>query len=181
MDQPPAPTPSSENVHVWPDQFTVDWKFYFVPDDTDAPPYTPLPTTPYNMTTGKTYYVTDPGESQQSYHVSTTSYFVLEAYCDTNNLSSRYMSEPHIMSSHCEPPPLLLVCCLPPSSCLLSHVSFLLSPSAVTGDHNMKEVYDSYCIPVFGALSSPMGRRNDFSCDFLNVRRSVASCCEISY
>ena len=39
----------------------------------------------------------------------------------------------------------------------------------VTGERNMKEVYDSYCIPVFGAISSPMGRRNDFSCDFLNV------------
>ena len=64
MDQPPPPTPSSDNLHVWPDQFVVDWKFYFVPDDADEPPYNPLPTTPYNMTNGKTYYFNDPGIPQ---------------------------------------------------------------------------------------------------------------------
>lgn len=34
----------------------VDWKFYFVPDNNDAPPYTPDPTTPFNVTTGRTFY-----------------------------------------------------------------------------------------------------------------------------
>jgi hypothetical protein len=33
----------------------------------------------------------------------------------------------------------------------------------------MKEVYDQYCIPVFGAPLTPMGRWNKYSCDFLNV------------
>ena len=66
MDQPPPPTPSSDNVHVWPDQFMVDWKFYFVADDADEPPYNPLPTTPYNVTNGKTYYFNDPGRVRAS-------------------------------------------------------------------------------------------------------------------
>jgi hypothetical protein len=60
MEQPPAPGPYSNNSHVWPNQFIVDWKFYFVPDDSDVPPYTPLPTTPYNVTTGRTYYYNNP-------------------------------------------------------------------------------------------------------------------------
>ena len=34
----------------------VDWKFYFVPDNNDAPPYTPDPKSPFNVTTGRTYY-----------------------------------------------------------------------------------------------------------------------------
>lgn len=33
----------------------------------------------------------------------------------------------------------------------------------------MKEVYDEYCIPVFGNPLSPMGKENHYSCDFLNV------------
>lgn len=99
MEQPPAPAPSSNNTHVWPNNFIVDWKFYFVPDDSDTPPYLPLPTTPYNVTTGRTYYHNDP----------------------------------------------------------------------VTGVRNMKEVYDEYCIPVFGNPISPMGHGNKYSCDFLNV------------
>ncbi len=37
-------------------QFSVQWKFYFVPDDSDVPPYTPEPKTPFNVTTGATYY-----------------------------------------------------------------------------------------------------------------------------
>eukprot|EP00005_Dracoamoeba_jomungandri_P003577 CAMPEP_0174259334 /NCGR_PEP_ID=MMETSP0439-20130205/8168_1 /TAXON_ID=0 /ORGANISM="Stereomyxa ramosa, Strain Chinc5" /LENGTH=238 /DNA_ID=CAMNT_0015343165 /DNA_START=178 /DNA_END=894 /DNA_ORIENTATION=+ len=37
------------------------------------------------------------------------------------------------------------------------------------GVHNMKEVYDEYCIPVFGDPSSSMGSQNHYSCDFLNV------------
>lgn len=61
MEQPLAPTPSSNHSHVWPSNFIVDWAFYFVPDDTDAPPYVDLPTTPYNKTTGKTYYFDDEG------------------------------------------------------------------------------------------------------------------------
>eukprot|EP00604_Paraphysomonas_vestita_P002380 CAMPEP_0174820604 /NCGR_PEP_ID=MMETSP1107-20130205/4536_1 /TAXON_ID=36770 /ORGANISM="Paraphysomonas vestita, Strain GFlagA" /LENGTH=223 /DNA_ID=CAMNT_0016036253 /DNA_START=236 /DNA_END=907 /DNA_ORIENTATION=- len=56
MEQPEPPTPSSNNSHTWPNQFIVDWKFYFVPDDSDTPPYNPLPTTPYNVTNGRTYY-----------------------------------------------------------------------------------------------------------------------------
>lgn len=99
MEQPPAPAPSSNNTHIWPNNFIVDWKFYFVPDDNDVPPYLPLPTTPYNVTTGRTYYHNDP----------------------------------------------------------------------VTGERNMKEVYDEYCIPVFGNPISPMGHGNKYSCDFLNV------------
>jgi len=99
MEQPPAPAPYSGNVHTWPSQFVVDWKFYFVPDDSDAPPYTPLPKTDYNVTTGKSYY---------------------------------YNNE-------------------------------------ATGVRNMKEVYDQYCIPVFGNPASSMGRQNKYSCDFLNV------------
>jgi hypothetical protein len=98
MEQPPAPGPSSNVTHVWPNQFVVDWKFYFVPDDSDVPPYTPLPTTPYNVTNGRTYYFNDPE----------------------------------------------------------------------TGVRNMKEVYDTYCIPVFGNPLSSMGHGNKYSCDFLN-------------
>lgn len=33
----------------------------------------------------------------------------------------------------------------------------------------MKEVYDEYCIPVFGAPLTSMGHSNKYSCDFLNV------------
>ena len=33
----------------------------------------------------------------------------------------------------------------------------------------MKEVYDEYCIPVFGNPLSSMGHGNKYSCDFLNV------------
>jgi hypothetical protein len=97
--QPAAPGPSSGLTHLWPSAFTVQWEFYFVPDDADAPPYTPLPTTPYNVTTGRTFY---------------------------------YNNE-------------------------------------ATGERNMKEVYDQFCIPVFGNPLSPMGRENQYSCDFLNV------------
>lgn len=61
MEQPPAPAPYSGVVHTWPSQFVVDWKFYFVPDDSDVPPYTPLPKTDYNVTTGKTYYYNNEG------------------------------------------------------------------------------------------------------------------------
>lgn len=99
MVQPPPPGPSSNKTHVWPNHFIVDWKFYFVPDDSDLPPYTPLPTTSYNVTTGRTYYYNNP----------------------------------------------------------------------LTGVRNMKEVYDDYCIPVFGDPSSSMGSGNKYSCDFLNV------------
>jgi hypothetical protein len=99
MEQPPPPTPASGNTHIWPNQFIVDWRFYFVPDDGDVPPYDPLPTTPYNVTTGRTFYFND----------------------------------------------------------------------EVTGERNMKEEYDEYCIPVFGAPLTPMGRWNKYSCDFLNV------------
>lgn len=62
MEQPAAPAPSSNNTHEWPAQFVVDWKFYFVPDDSDAPPYTPTPKTPYNVTTGRTYYYDNAGK-----------------------------------------------------------------------------------------------------------------------
>lgn len=99
MEQPPAPGPYSGNKHVWPNQFIVDWDFYFVPDDSDTPPYLPTPKTPYNHTTGRTYYYNNPE----------------------------------------------------------------------TGERNMKEVYDTYCIPVFGDPSAGMGYQNKYSCDFLNV------------
>ena len=99
MVQPSPPGPSSNRTHVWPAQYSVEWKFYFVPDNSDVPPYNPLPTTPYNVTTGRTYYFNDP----------------------------------------------------------------------ITGDRNMKEVYDSFCIPVFGNPLASMGHGNKYSCDFLNV------------
>ena len=77
----------------------MEWNFYFVPDEADVPPYDPVPTTPYNVTSGRTYYY--------------------------NNEAS--------------------------------------------GERNMKEICDEYCIPVFGNPLSPMGRENKYSCDFLNV------------
>ena len=98
-EQPPAPGPYSGKTHIWPDQFIVQWKFFFVPDESDTPPYLPEPTTPYNVTAGRTYYFNDP----------------------------------------------------------------------ITGERNMKEVYDEYCIPVFGNPFTPMGHGNKYSCDFLNV------------
>jgi len=100
MPQPPPPVNTSTVEHVWPNNFIVQWSFVFVPDDSDAPPYTPLPRTPFNMTTGRTYY---------------------------------HEIDP------------------------------------VRGLRNMREQYDSFCIPVFGDPTNPMGARNDYSCDFLNV------------
>eukprot|EP00602_Paraphysomonas_sp_CaronLab_P008184 CAMPEP_0185017742 /NCGR_PEP_ID=MMETSP1103-20130426/656_1 /TAXON_ID=36769 /ORGANISM="Paraphysomonas bandaiensis, Strain Caron Lab Isolate" /LENGTH=223 /DNA_ID=CAMNT_0027547309 /DNA_START=179 /DNA_END=847 /DNA_ORIENTATION=+ len=99
MPQPPPPSPSSNNTHRWPDMFIVNWEFYFVPDDSDEPPYDPLPLTPYNVTTGKTFYYNNPD----------------------------------------------------------------------TGERNMKEQYNEYCIPVFGNPLSSMGHGNHYSCDFVNV------------
>uniref|UniRef100_A0A7S2TPM8 Uncharacterized protein n=1 Tax=Lotharella oceanica TaxID=641309 RepID=A0A7S2TPM8_9EUKA len=40
-------------------------------------------------------------------------------------------------------------------------------------DRQMTEIYDNYCIPVFGDPSSPMGSRNDFACQFLNVNQAA--------
>lgn len=97
---PPSPgIPAHDINHTWPEQFSVQWKFYFVPDDSDTPPYTPDPKTPFNVTTGSTFY----------YH------------------------------------------------------------NATLGLSNMREVYEQYCIPVFGDPSSPMGAANNYSCEFLNV------------
>ncbi len=31
------------------------------------------------------------------------------------------------------------------------------------------QVYDQFCIPVFGDPTNPMGAANNYSCDFLNV------------
>jgi hypothetical protein len=62
MIQPSPPTPYSNHTHIWPNQFIVEWEFYFVPDDSDIPPYNPLPSTPYNVTHGRTYYFNDPGQ-----------------------------------------------------------------------------------------------------------------------
>lgn len=107
-------------------QFIVDWKFYFVPDDADAPPYTPLPTTPYNVTNGRTYYYDNPGK---------IFIFVF----------------------------LILLCSL-------INWTFFIRFTLATGVRNMKEVYDEYCIPVFGNPFSSMGHGNKYSCDFLNVR-----------
>lgn len=59
MEQPAAPGPSLNKTHVWPSQFVVQWNFYFVPDESDAPPYTPLPKTAHNTTTGRSYYFND--------------------------------------------------------------------------------------------------------------------------
>jgi hypothetical protein len=75
MEQPPPPTPTSGHSHVWPNQFIVDWKFYFVPDDSDAPPYDPLPTTPYNVTLGRTYYYNNEGRFISTYSFSSPSLF----------------------------------------------------------------------------------------------------------
>lgn len=100
MPQPPPPVNSSVGTHIWPEYFIVQWFFAFVPDDSDSPPYYPLPSSPYNITTGRTYY-------------------------------------------HDYNPEL--------------------------GLRNMREQYDSYCIPVFFAPDNPMGQRNDYSCDFINV------------
>ena len=41
--------------------------------------------------------------------------------------------------------------------------------SSDTGERNMKEQYDEYCIPVFGNPLSSMGHGNHYSCDFVNV------------
>jgi len=54
--QPPPPKNTTTSSHMWPQYYTVQWIFAFVPDDNDAPPYFPLPRTPYNLTTGRTYY-----------------------------------------------------------------------------------------------------------------------------
>eukprot|EP00052_Salpingoeca_macrocollata_P034191 m.10791 g.10791 ORF g.10791 m.10791 type:complete len:285 (-) comp6093_c0_seq1:216-1070(-) len=96
---PPAGSQPPTKTHLWPDAFMVDWEFSFVPDNTDAPPYNPLPTSPYNITKGRTFY--------------------------------------HALDDE-------------------------------AGLRNMRETYDSFCIPVFGDPSSPMGARNDYSCDFIN-------------
>lgn len=86
-------------------QYMVDWKFYFVPDVNDVPPYTPEPSSPFNVTTGRTYY----------FH------------------------------------------------------------NATSGLTNMRESYDSFCIPVFGDPSSPMGSENNYACEFLNVASTNTS------
>lgn len=49
-----------------------------------------------------------------------------------------------------------------------SNININTKNVVVTGERNMREVYDEYCIAIFG-LASPMGRMNDFSCDFINV------------
>ena len=92
---PPVPTPPLQD-HVWASDFIVDWKMYFVPNQTDTPPYAPLPTSPYNVTRGTTYY--------------------------------------HVVD-------------------------------AVQELFNMRETYESFCIPVLGDPTSPMGRVNNYSCD----------------
>jgi hypothetical protein len=38
-----------------------------------------------------------------------------------------------------------------------------------TGLRNMKETYETFCIPVFGDPNATMGSTNNYSCDFLNV------------
>jgi hypothetical protein len=43
------------------------------------------------------------------------------------------------------------------------------SHDPVTGLTNMAEVYNEYCIPVFGDPTNPMGAHNHYSCEFLNV------------
>lgn len=101
MQQPPPPVPTPPHQdHVWADDFIVDWKMYFIPDEADAPPYDPLPASPYNVTNGTTFY--------------------------------------HVVD-------------------------------AAKGVYNMRETYESFCIPVFGDPNSSMGRVNNYSCDFLNV------------
>jgi hypothetical protein len=60
MEQPPAPngTLPPTREHKIPARFTMEWSMYFVPDASDAPPYFPEPQTPFNVTTGRTYYET---------------------------------------------------------------------------------------------------------------------------
>jgi hypothetical protein len=55
------------------------------------------------------------------------------------------------------------------------HIPFHHLLCSETGERNMKEVYDQYCIPVFGAPLTPMGRWNKYSCDFLNVIPNLRS------
>ncbi len=40
-------------------QFIVSWKFYFVADNNDVPPYTPDPKSAFNVTLGTTFYSHD--------------------------------------------------------------------------------------------------------------------------
>lgn len=61
MKQPKPPaSPFRHARHEWPTEFIVDWNMYFVMDNDDAPPYFPSPTSPYNVTSGTTYYSHDP-------------------------------------------------------------------------------------------------------------------------
>eukprot|EP00164_Ancoracysta_twista_P006609 GFYU01009233.1.p1 GENE.GFYU01009233.1~~GFYU01009233.1.p1 ORF type:complete len:341 (-),score=75.81 GFYU01009233.1:47-1069(-) len=102
MVQPPPPQGSTPLPHgllrTFPNNFVMQWTMMFVYDDADVPPYSPVPKTSFNVTTGRTFY--------------------------------------HVIDEN---------------------------------TRNMREQYDKYCIPVFGDPSSPMGSRNDFSCDFINV------------
>ena len=99
MKQPDAPGPAPTQAHEWPEQFIVDWKFYFLMDEADKPPYASgAPSSPHNVTKGTTWY--------------------------------------QVVNSEVR---------------------------------NMRESYESYCIPVFGDPTAPMGVRNDYSCDFINV------------
>jgi hypothetical protein len=56
MPQPPPPKNTSTTQHTWPSAFVVQWYFTFSIDDDDAPPYYPFPKTPFNFTTGRSYY-----------------------------------------------------------------------------------------------------------------------------
>jgi hypothetical protein len=63
MEQPEPPAPVDQRnvkLHRWTDEFSVDWKMYFVPDPDDEPPYVTAPKTTHTVTTGRTYYKHDP-------------------------------------------------------------------------------------------------------------------------
>ena len=57
---PPPPHTNKTKTHTWPSAFTYNWTFTFVPDASDKPPYPASgPTSPHNVTTGRTFYMDD--------------------------------------------------------------------------------------------------------------------------
>lgn len=68
MEQPaalgPAPTHA---LYRYPNNFVHEWRMFFIPDETDTPPYGDnnlVPRTAYNVTTGRTYYTVVDAEKE---------------------------------------------------------------------------------------------------------------------
>jgi len=79
MIQPPPPngTLPSTYPYRFPPNFIMDWQMYFVPDIKDVPPYPDgKPTSPYNVSNGKTYYRTDATSGEVSMIESYESYCI---------------------------------------------------------------------------------------------------------